>query len=725
MGVVYKARDTRLDRFVALKVLPPEKVSDPDRKRRFIQEAKAASALNHPSIITIYGIDHAEDVDYIAMEYVAGKTLDDLIPRKGMRLSLALKYALQIADALARAHGAGIIHRDLKPSNVMVDEHGLVKVLDFGLAKLTEVSGPEAETVLARTAEGTILGTAAYMSPEQAEGKSVDARSDIFSFGAVFYELLSGRQPFTRDSIVGTLAAIIRDEPAPLEVPAELVAIVARCLRKAPAMRYQTMTEVHAALEAVAGDRTTSGRRDEMPSIAVLPFANLSADKENEYFADGLAEEILNSLARIRGLKVIARTSSFAFRGKEQDVTAIAAALRVRHILEGSVRRAGTRVRVSAQLVAAGDGSHVWSERYDRELTDIFAIQDEISEAISTALRVRLAPRVETVSLEAYRTPSVDPEAYDAYLKGRYFFNRPSDENLQKAIARFEDAIALHPNFVPALSGLSDAYLWAGYNGGFITASEARPRAKAAAEKAIRFDAQSAEAHTSLAVFKLFYEYDWEGCEAEFRRALELNPNYAFAHDQFAIGLAFQGRFEESVAESRRAAELDPLNPQIPIDAILALIWQGDCQAAMDQVRRAADLDPTFFFPPFSCGWIDIQSGKVEEAIPHFQQAKTMGAPAFVSAWLAYAYGSSGDRDRALAEFEDLKQMSLDGRVTPFDSALVALGLGDHARAVSLLEQAYALDSQWLGWLKNDRIFDPLRSDPRFRVLMKKLGFAV
>ena len=316
----------------------------------------------------------------------------------------------------------------------------------------------------------------------------------------------------------------------------------------------------------------------------------------------------------------------------------------------------------------------------------------------------------------------MNPEAYDAYLKGRYFFNRPSDENLQKAIARFEEAIALDPNFAPAHSGLSDAYLWAGYNEGFLTASEARPKAKAAAEKAIQLDDKSAEAHTSLAVFKLFYEYDWAGSEVEFRRAFELNPNYAFAHDQFGLGLAFQGRLDESIAEGRRAAELDPLSPQVPIDAIFAFAWQGKYQAAKEQTRRAADLDPTFFFPTWAYGWIDIQAGKVKDAIPQFQKAKAMGSPAFVSAWLAYAYGASGDRARALAELEELEEAV---------AAWLCHGVQPGARVPrppaitparsSYLEQAYASDSQWLGWLKDDRTFDPLRSEPRFVALLRKI----
>lgn len=493
-----------------------------------------------------------------------------------------------------------------------------------------------------------------------------------------------------------------------------------RYIRTVPKVGYRFFAEVHTS---TAPDSLAAEAAVSKPSIAVLPFANLSAERENEYFADGLAEEILNSLARVRELKVIARTSSFAFRGGDQDIAAIAAALRVSHVLEGSVRRAGKRIRVVAQLIATDDSSHVWSKRYDRELTDVFVIQDEISAAISAALRVSLVPPVDATRREVGTTPSVEPGAFDAYLKGRYFFNRPSDENLQTAIARFEDAIALDLNFVPALSGLSDAYLWAGYNEGFISATEARPKARAAAERAIRLDPLSAESHTSLAVFKLFYEYDWPGSEAAFRQALELNPSYAYAHDQFSVGLAFQRRFEESITENRRAAELDPLNPQIAIDACLPLIWQGDRQAAMDEAKRAENLDPTNFFPFFTCGCIEIQCGYVEDAIPHLLAAKSKGAPPFVSAWLAYAYGASRDRRKALAEAEELQRRSRNGRATAFDSALVALGLGDLARAVSLLEQAYALDSQWLGWLNNDRVFDPLRSDSRFCLLLKKLGF--
>ena len=456
-------------------------------------------------------------------------------------------------------------------------------------------------------------------------------------------------------------------------------------------------------------------------SIAVLPLDNYSGDPNQEYFAEGMTDELTAALATISQLRVISRGSTMQFRGKNRPPTPeIATTLNVDAIVEGSVRRVGDKVRITAQLIDARADRHLWAKSFERSSRDVLALQDELASAIAGEIHVQLTPAEQT---RLTRAPSVKPEAYDAYLKGRYYFNRPSDENLKKAIAQFEEATRLDPNYAPAFSGLSDAYLWAGYNEGVMTASEARPKARATAERAIELDNNSAEAHTSLAVFKFFYEYDWAGCEVEFRRAIALNPNYAFAHDQFALALAFQGRFNESIAESKRASELDPLSPQIPLDGIFAYAWQGKYEAAKKQAKRAADLDPTFFFPPFGYGWIDIQAGKVRDAIPELRKAKAMGSPPFVSAWLAYAYGASGDRTRAMAELEDLKKKSMGSVATPFDLAVVSLGLGDRARALGYLEQAYAADSQWLGWIKNDRIFDPLRSERRFVALMRKLRF--
>jgi tetratricopeptide (TPR) repeat protein len=363
----------------------------------------------------------------------------------------------------------------------------------------------------------------------------------------------------------------------------------------------------------------------------------------------------------------------------------------------------------------------LWAKSFERNSRDVLALQDELASAIAHEIDVHLTPS-EQARLTA--APSVSPEAHDAYLKGRYFFNRPSDENLGKAIALFEEAVKLDPKFAPAYSGLSDAYLWAAFNEGVITATEAKPKAKAAAERAIQLDDASAEGHTSLAVYKSWFEFDWAGSEAEFRRAFALNPNYAFAHDQFGLVLSFQGRHEESEAEIRRAVELDPLDPQIPIDGLMALAWQGKYQAAREAAGKAAELDPTFFFAPWGYGWIDVQEGKVGDAIPEFLKAKAMESPPFVTSWLGYAYAAAGDRTRALSTIEEMKKNSLHGYVPPFNLAIVYLGLGDRAQALDYLEKADAEDSQWLIYIGGDRVFDPLRSEPRFVALMRKKGFS-
>jgi TolB-like protein/Tfp pilus assembly protein PilF/predicted Ser/Thr protein kinase len=775
MGEVYRATDTKLGRDVALKVLPAEMASSPERLERFQREAKALAALDHPGIVTVYSVEEADGVHFLTMQLVDGQPLDKLTPGGGMPLERIIEIATALAEALAAAHEKGIVHRDLKPANVVVGESGRVKVLDFGLAKVSPAGEP-ADSELpteAQTREGVVMGTVPYMSPEQLSGRPVDQRTDVFSLGVLLYEMATGHRPFHGQSSAELASAILRDTPAPLTslragLPAGLVRIVGRCLEKDPAARFQSMRDVHDALSALSaggGKRAVAGNgrrrrirtlaiaggalvvlaaaaflvmhpgivRSGLPqheaasepriqSIAVLPLDNYSGDPGQDYFAEGMTDELTADLARISQLRVISRGSAMQFKGDKRPPTPeIAKLLDVDAVVEGSVLRSGDKVRITAQLIDARADRHLWAKSFERQSKDVLALQAELASAIADEIHVQLTPAEQSRLGSA---ASVNPEAYDAYLKGRYFFNRPSDENLQKAIARFEEAIALSPDFAPAHSGLSDAYLWAGYNEGFLTASEARPKAKAAALKAVQLDDQSAEAHASLATFKLFYEYDWEGCEKEYRRAIALNPSYAFAHDQFALALAFQGRFDESIAESRRAAELDPQNPQIPIDSIFALIWKGEDRRAREQVRRSGELDPTFYFPPFAEGLIDIEAGKPGDAIPHLQKAKTMGAPAFVSAWLAYAYAASGDRARAAAEAEDLKKLSLRGSVTAFNLALVALGQGDHARAVSYLEQAYATDSQWLGWLKCDHVYDPLRSDPRFAALLKKLHFA-
>ena len=617
------------------------------------------------------------------------------------------------------------------------------------------------------TAQGVIVGTPDYMSPEQLKGRPLDARSDLFSFGVMLAEMTGGRHPFRKQSTIETCSAVLSGPPSlGGDIPLGVRLLLERLVAKEAADRPASIADVRAELAALA---TTSGAAPQITpapdstlrkwlalgvlavvivataylgarsvgwlpassspavaiapgvirSIAVLPLDNYSGDPSQDYFAEGMTDELTTDLATISQLRVISRGSVMQFKGSSRPPTPeIARLLNVDAIVEGSVRRAGDRVRITAQLIDARADKHLWGRTFERNSRDVLALQDELASAIAGEINVQLTP-TEKSRLSAAR--NVNPEAYDAYLKGRYFFNRPSDENLKKAIEQFEATVKLSPDFAPAYSGLSDAYLWAGYNEGVLTATQARPKAKATAEKAVQLDDNSAEAHTSLAVFKLFYEYDWEGCEREFRRAIALNPNYAFAHDQFGLGLGFQGRLDEAIEEGKRAIALDPLSPQIRIDHALPLMFQGNYQAAKDQARKAAELDPTYFFPPMLEGWIDLQARKFGDAIPSLKKAKALESPAFVTAWLAYAYGASGDRPRAMGEIEDLKKRSTGGEVLPFNLAIVHLGLGDLKLAIDYLERAYAADSQWMGWLKKDRMFDPLRSDPRFVSLLKKL----
>jgi adenylate cyclase len=482
-------------------------------------------------------------------------------------------------------------------------------------------------------------------------------------------------------------------------------------------LAYVAMTRRSLSLNSVA---PSAGIPHVIRSIAVLPLDNYSGDPKQEYFADGMTDELTTDLAKISQLRVISRGSVMQFKGEHRPPTPeIGKLLNVDAVVEGSVVREGDRVRITAQLIDARADKHLWARSYERDSRDVLALQDELASAIAKEINVQLTPGEQARLTSA---PVVNPTAFDAYLKGRYFFNRPSDENLKKAIAQFEAAVRLDPNFAPAYSGLSDAYLWAGFNEGVFTAAEAMPKAKAAAEKAIQLDDTSAEAHTSLAVFELFYEFDWAGCEREFHRAFAIDPNYAFAHDQFGVGLALQGRLDEAVAEGQRAIELDPLSPEIAVDVATALAWQGKFEAARQQARKAADLDPTFFLPHYTIGWINIEAGKIRDAIPELQRADTMDSPVWVAALLGYAYGASGDRAHAMAEIAELNKRSLHGYVEPFSLAIVYLGMGDRERALDGLEKAYAAHSQSMAWLKMDRIYDPLRSEPRFIALLKKLN---
>ena len=696
MGTVYKASDTRLGRTVAIKVLQT------GHSQRFEREAQAIAALNHPHICTLYDVGP----DYLVMEYIDGAPLQGPLPPEQ-----AVPLAIQIASALGEAHSKGIIHRDLKPGNILVCKSN-VKVLDFGLAKQEREHSAQDGSTITQTQDGTIMGTAAYMSPEQAEGKPVDARSDIFSFGLVLYEMLSGRRAFPAAHAVTAMAAIVRDEPAPLETTLELQRIVARCLRKSPADRFQTMAEVQAALDGSA----TAGPVERQPSIAVLPFANMSGDKDNEYFSDGLADEIINALTRISGLKVIARTSAFAFKGRQEDIRRIADALGVAHVLEGSVRRAGTRVRITAQLISAADGTHLWSERYDRELTDIFAVQDEISQAIGDALQVKLG----TARRPAGR-PAVKPDAYQAYLEGRYYTFQMTASSLAHARECFEQAIRLDASF--ALPHVELAM-----RGYFQTLFQsARPRdvipdALRSVGHALELDPTAAEAYVLRGTIRAFYDFDWQAAGQDFARALELNPALAAAHQRrsnwFLLPL---GRIDEALAEAKRGLELDPMNVITRIGEWFVLGTAGRIDEEIACARSLLSLFPGFWIVCYSFATTGWSRGLYDEAISAVERGLASDpANPHLLGMLASIRGRQGKKDEAERVRAQIEAAASRERMPMFVRALAYEGCGDRDRAFEFLDRALD-EREPIAVLDILYRRQELNADPRYQGLLRKM----
>jgi len=730
MGVVYKARDTDLHRLVAIKLLPPHKVADPIRKQRFIQEARAASALNHPNIITIYGIANEGGVDFIVMEYVAGKTLDRLIPPRGMPPVELLRSAIQIADALATAHEAGIVHRDLKPGNVMVSDKGLVKVLDFGLAKLIELPEEVGEDVVTRTAiqgvvtvEGSIVGTVCYMSPEQAEGKRVDTRSDIFSFGSVLYEMATGRRAFSGDTQASVLSAVLRDDPRPASqvaknLPGQLERIIRRCHHKDPSRRWQGMADLKVALEELREESTSSVRTatEALPSIAVLPFANMSRDPDDEYFSDGLAEEIINALVQDPGLKVIARTSAFAFKGQNKDVRQIAEVLGVDHVLEGSVRKAGNRIRVTAQLITARDGSHLWSQRYDRDLEDIFAVQDEVAQAIAETLQGKLA-----AGSRPQRKYTPNLPAYEAVLKAWHDQWSFTPEGLERGRLYYEQALQLDPGFALAHSGYAHHFLQQSSTGS-LPAREAMPQMREQAEAALELDPSLAEAHGLLGIVSAIYDYDWQEAERRFRLALgcDLVPPLVRTWPGYFL-FQLTGRAHDGIAEQERALKEDPLNYVFRFVMGSSLIMVGNFAEGDAQLRQAVDLAGGTFINHYFLALSMAAQERLGEAL---KSAETAYSLAPWSAWttggLAGVSVYTGDTVRSEAL---LRQLGDSGRHdAAFGFATAYIVHRDIEQAAKWAARAIEARDQHIPWLLSHPISEPLRRSGQWPALAKALN---
>src|ERR1044071_4943154 len=802
MGKVYLAEDTRLDRKVALKILNEDVAAEPEWLRRFVQEAKAASALNHPNIITIHEIGETENRHFIAIEYIDGETLHQRLRSGPLSLKSVLDAGIQIASALQAAHEANIIHRDIKPENVMVRPDGLIKVLDFGIAKITEPVPPsnvdaEAETIKAGTSPGMIVGTPAYMSPEQARGKPVDARTDIFSLGVVLYEMLTGRKLFEGKTSMDGIAGLLYKEPPPIreampDVPAEIERIISKQLRKDSDERYQTIkdllvdlknarkelefedklklrapprletqpniatstpevvahttvstgsfvTEIKkrkAALVAVAaavlvvaslaiiyrtaGNRPASSTTEPAPinSIAVLPFQNKSPDSETEYLSDGLAESLNYGLSQLPSLKVSPTSSVSRYKGREIDPITIGNELGVNAVMTGRFAQHGDDLTISVELVDVRNNQLLWGRQYDRKLADLLTMQREIATEITQNLKLKLSGADEKRVTRHYGKNS---EAYQLYLKGHYYASRYTTEGFNKGIEFFEKAIAEDPNFALAYSGLAFCYL--NQTDWVFAPKDSIPKVRSALENALRIDESVSEAHTMRAMVLLQYDWDWAAAEQEFRRAIELDPNYALGRSFLAWHLAAMGRFDESIAEDKRALALDPLSTAVNADLGWDLYLARRYDEAIEQLLKAVDLDPNYWVSHVLLGRCYEQMGKLNEAVAAFQKARHIenSIPEVLAA-LGHGYAVSGKRVEALKIIRELQDRSKKEFIPSYSIATIYVGLGMKDQALQHLVKSYDEGSYYMIHLKVEPILDPLRADPRFTDLMRRVG---
>jgi TolB-like protein/Tfp pilus assembly protein PilF len=719
MGVVYKAEDTKLERTVALKFLSPQTLGTEEEKIRFVREAKAAAALDHPSICTVYEIDEADGQTFIAMAYLYGQSLADRIESGLLDVGEAVNIALRVAEGLKHAHKRGIVHRDIKPANIMVTDDGQAKIMDFGLAKLI------GRTRLTKTA--TVMGTVSYMSPEQAGGDSaIDHRADVWSLGVLIYEMMTGALPFDAETDAGLIYKIVHEDPEPItnhrsDIPGSLASLVEKAMQKDPQSRYGDAEELIADLESVKSEASVSAGSSS-PSIAVLPFVNMSADPEQEYFCDGIAEELINALTQLENLHVVARTSAFFFKGKDVKIHDIGRELNVATVLEGSVRKAGNRLRVTAQLVKVADGYHLWSERYDRELDDVFAIQDEITLAIVDKLKPRLLGGDKA---KLARRRAVDLEAYNLYLRGRLFTSQYTQEALKKAIECFEQAIEREPDYAPAYAGLAACYSLLPLMGPFEP-KKTIPTAREAALKALHLDDNLAEAHRSMAQVKSYYDWDWKSGEREFKRAIELNPGDAISHIWYALFLMRTGRHDEAIDEADRALELDPLSLYINQSVGHVLCLTNEPDRAISVLRRILEMDPNYSAAHILLGVAHLYKAEYEEAMAEFQLGMegSSGMEPAAQMMLGTVYALTGRRDESLQIREDLLERSRQEYVPAVFPAVVSFALGEVDRGFELLDKAYEEHDLYLTVLKRSPQLDILdiRSDPRYIAMLKKIG---
>jgi serine/threonine-protein kinase len=724
MGLVYKAQDLRLERPVAIKFISREVALNPEQRTRFEREARTASLLDHANICTIHEFGETPEGElYIVMGFCPGENLRMRLERGPLPLKQAVNIAEQIALGLAKAHSLGVVHRDIKPANIMLLPDGGVKIVDFGLAKLPRDIG--------LTHTGGVVGTVPYMSPEQLRGDPLDRRTDIWSWGVTVYEMLAGDRPFEAGSEATIMRSIMDLEPPSLtarrpDVPLALDQLVLQALKKDRAQRPDNGTELVEILRSLI---LASGTVPIVPvaarphaSVAVLPFLNHGSDAENEYFSDGLTEELIHALSRIPGLQVVSRTSAFEFKGKSQNVSKIGELLKVSAVVEGSVRRLGDRIRVSTQLVNVSDGFCLWSQKFDVKMTDIFDVQEEIAQSIADLLKVELGSKIGSSGLVKRYTDNF--EAYDLYLRGRFYWNKRSGEGFQKALEYYERALKLDPNYAPAYAGIADYHVSVA-SWGLEAPTEAWPKAKDAVKKALAADDSLAEAHASMGIISMWYEWNWKQAEREFLRAIELKPGLPISHVYYNLLLVQTGRFEEAEEQIRIALASDPLS--VPANSYLAGVfhYRRDYDRSIEQAKRVLDIDTNDIEAHIVVALNLEQKREYPQAIAELEEAhKLSGYNPLILGPLGSCYGGAGNKEKALSLLEGLNEAAKQAYVAPISWVMLYLGVGDIEHAFEWLEKAAEARDVLLCYLKVGPIYDPLREDPRYDDLLHRVGLS-